>query len=107
MTQDIENGRIFLIGVFMPSAWNREETTVTPDLIRSPAYLSHETRITTARRQKSGSPAQGRGDDLGYARSSNRSRAIFSRHTSGPVWWTLSPVASTATVTGMSFTSNS
>ena len=28
-------------------------------------------------------------------------------HSAGPLWWTESPFASTATVTGMSFTSNS
>ena len=39
--------------------------------------------------------------------SSSRSLAIFSRQTNGPVTWTLVPAASTATVTGMSRTSNS
>ena len=33
--------------------------------------------------------------------------AIFSRQTSGAMWWTLAPSESTATVTGMSSTSNS
>ncbi len=33
--------------------------------------------------------------------------AIFAFHTCGPVMWTDSPLVSTATVTGMSFTSNS
>ena len=28
-------------------------------------------------------------------------------HSAGPVWWTLVPLVSTATVTGMSLTSNS
>ena len=32
---------------------------------------------------------------------------IFARHSAGPVLWTALPVESTATVTGMSFTSNS
>ena len=43
----------------------------------------------------------------GQAFSNSRCLAIFSRHTKGAVWWTLSPAALTATVTGMSFTSNS
>ena len=42
-----------------------------------------------------------------YTPSSAFILAIFSRHTIGPVAWTLSPVASTATVTGMSWTVNS
>lgn len=44
---------------------------------------------------------------LGNAFSSNRSRAILSRHTSGASVWTFLPSASTATVTGKSLTSNS
>ena len=38
---------------------------------------------------------------------SNRSRAIRSRHANGASVWTLAPLASTATVTGKSATSNS
>ena len=41
------------------------------------------------------------------ASSASRIFAIFSRQTRGAMWWTLAPAASTATVTGMSSTSNS
>ena len=47
--------------------------------------------------REKGEPNVLRNDDQAQACSSSRSRAIFSRHTSGAVWWTLSPVASTAT----------
>jgi hypothetical protein len=74
----------------------------------SPARCWHRISPPPPRLRRGGPPPRlTTGRRKPYTPSSSFSLRIFSCQTSGARWWTLWPSASTATVTGMSCTSNS